>query len=169
MFTNGCLQFWCPLRHPFPNQQSDGFPLEFLLQGLKQNSEHRAKIANKLSQNCEQKRILSKQEFLIYRNGMRHFCLQFKASCSQRSFLLTVDNFSFFAYSWSFFVYSFRSFTYSFIFFAYSGKARLRRALRDCEQRSLTVSKKAPTVSNKASPNRKSASHINVPDPHLLP
>ena len=30
---------------------------------------------------------------------------------------------------------------------------RLVRALRDCKQRSLTVSKKAPTVSKKASPN----------------
>ena len=37
-------------------------------------------------------------------------------------------------------------------FFAYSGKVRLIRALRDCKQRSLTVSKKAPTVSEKASP-----------------
>ena len=36
--------------------------------------------------------------------------------------------------------------------FAYSGKVRLIRALRDCKQRSLTVSKKAPTVSTKASP-----------------
>ena len=32
-------------------------------------------------------------------------------------------------------------------FVAYSGKMRLIVALRDCEQRSLTVSKKAPTVS----------------------
>ena len=37
-------------------------------------------------------------------------------------------------------------------FFAYSGKVRLIRALRDCKQRSLTVSKKAPTVRRKASP-----------------
>ena len=32
-------------------------------------------------------------------------------------------------------------------FLAYSGKLRLTRALKDCKQRSLTVSKKAPTVS----------------------
>ena len=32
----------------------------------------------------------------------------------------------------------------------------LIRALRDCQQRSLTVSKKAPTVSKKASPPKKS-------------
>ena len=42
------------------------------------------------------------------------------------AFLLTV--LVFFAYSWS--------------FFAYSGKLRLIRALRDCKQRSSTVSKK---------------------------
>ena len=40
----------------------------------------------------------------------------------------------------------------AFFFFAYSGKVRLIRPLRDCMQRSLTVSKKAPTVSKKASP-----------------
>ena len=67
-------------------------------------------------------------------------------------FLLTVDHFSFFAYSWSFFAYSFSFLTYSWSFCAYSGKVRLVRALRDCKQRSLTVSKKAPTVSKKASP-----------------
>ena len=33
---------------------------------------------------------------------------------------------------------------------------RLIRPLRDCKQRSLTVSKKAPTVSKKASPNHNS-------------
>ena len=53
------------------------------------------------------------------------------------AFLLTV--LAFFAYSWS--------------FFAYSGKVLLIRALRDCKQRSLTVSEKAPTVSKKASPD----------------
>ena len=75
------------------------------------------------------------------------------------SFLLTVELFylqltilSFFTYSWSSFAYSFSFFTYSWSFFAYSGKGRLIRALRDCKQRSLTVSKKAPTVSKKASP-----------------
>ena len=53
-----------------------------------------------------------------------------------RAFLLTVG--SFLTHSWS--------------SFAYSGKVRLIRALRDCKQRSLTVSKKAPTLSKKASP-----------------
>ena len=37
-------------------------------------------------------------------------------------------------------------------FVAYSGKVHLISALRDCKQRSLTVSKTAPTVSKKASP-----------------
>ena len=70
-------------------------------------------------------------------------------------FLLTVDTFRFFAYSLSFSAYNFRFFAYSWSFSAYSGKVRLIRALRDCKQRSLTVSKKAPTVSRKASPNKK--------------
>ena len=43
-------------------------------------------------------------------------------------------------------------FAYSGSSFAYSGKVRLIRALRDCKQRSLTVSKKAPTVSTKSFP-----------------
>ena len=74
------------------------------------------------------------------------------------SFLLTVAFFylqlpiSFFAYSWSSFAYSFSFSTYSWSFFAYSGKMHLIRALWDCKQRSLTVSKKAPTGSEKASP-----------------
>ena len=60
--------------------------------------------------------------------------------------------FSFVAYNWSFFVYTFSLFTYSWSLFAYTGKVRLIRALRDCKQRSLNVSKNAPTVSEKASP-----------------
>ena len=42
---------------------------------------------------------------------------------------------------------------YSWSFFAYSEKVRLLRALRDCKQRSSTVSREAPTVSKRASPN----------------
>ena len=49
-------------------------------------------------------------------------------------------------------------------FFAYSGKVRLKRALRDCKQRSLTVSKKAPTVSKKASPLKKLQQMLRVVD-----
>ena len=62
------------------------------------------------------------------------------------------NNLQVFTYSWSFFAYSFSFFAYSWSFFAYSGKVRLTRALRDCKQRSSTVSKKASTVSKKASP-----------------
>ena len=51
-------------------------------------------------------------------------------------------------------------FTYSWNFFAYSGKVRLIRALRDYRQRSLTVGKKAPTVSKKASPFAPSPNHF---------
>ena len=58
--------------------------------------------------------------------------------------LLTVGAF-FSAYSFSFLAYSWS-------FFAHSGKVLLIRALRYCKQRSLAVSKKAPTVSRKAPP-----------------
>ena len=82
-----------------------------------------------------------------------NFCAySWKLPAYSGAFLLTIDNFSFFTHSWSFFIYNFGFFAYSFSFFAYSGKVRLIRGLRDCKQRSLTVSKKAPTVSKKASP-----------------
>ena len=81
------------------------------------------------------------------------FAYSWKLPAYSGAFLLTIDKFSFFTYSWSSFAYSFSFSTYSWSFFAYGGKARLIRALRDCKQRSLTVSKKAPTVSKKASPN----------------
>ena len=51
----------------------------------------------------------------------------------------------------AFFYYNFSFFTYNWSFFTYSGKVRPMRALRDCKQRSLTVSKKAPTISLKTS------------------
>ena len=70
--------------------------------------------------------------------GCGFFAYSWKLPAYSGAVLLTVDNFSFFAYSWS--------------FLAYSGKVRLIRALRDCKQRSSTASKKAPTVSKKASP-----------------
>ena len=50
--------------------------------------------------------------------------------------MLTILPF-FFAHGWS--------------FSAYSGKVCLIRALKDCRQRNLTVSKQAPTVSKKTS------------------
>ena len=76
--------------------------------------------------------------------GCGFFAYSWKLPAYSGAFLLTVGNFSFFAYSFSFL-------TYKWSFFAYSGKVRLIKALRDCKQRSLTVSKKAPTVSKKAS------------------
>ena len=75
------------------------------------------------------------------------------------SFLLTVELFylqltilAFLLTVGAFVAHGFSFFTYSWSFFAYSGKMHLIRALRDCKQRSLTVSKKAPTVIQKASP-----------------
>ena len=65
------------------------------------------------------------------------------------AFLLTIDKFCFFTYSWSFLAYSFSCFTYDWSFFAYNGKVRLIRALRDCKQRSSTASKKVPALSKK--------------------
>ena len=90
---------------------------------------------------------------LINYNGCSFFAYSWKLPAYSGAFLLTGANFSFFAYSWSFFAYSFSFFTYNWSFFAYSGKVRLIRALSDCKQRSLTVSKKAPAVSKKASSN----------------
>ena len=91
--------------------------------------------------------------------GCGFFAYSWKLPAYSGAFLLTVDNFSFSAHSFSFFAYSFSFFTYSWSFFAYSGKVRLIRALRDCKQRSLTVSKKAPTVSKKAFPENQRYSH----------
>ena len=68
------------------------------------------------------------------------------------AFSLIVEHFSFSTLSWNFFTYNFSVFIYSWSFFAYNGNVRLISALRDCKQRSLTVSKRAPTVSKKAPP-----------------
>ena len=87
---------------------------------------------------------------VLYGCGFFAYSWKLPAFCG--AFLLTVDNFSSFAYSWSSFAYSFSFSAYSWSFFAYNEKVRLIRALRHCKQRSLTVSKKAPTVSKKASP-----------------
>ena len=62
---NVCSQLLCPLTPPLPNQQSDGFPLEFLLKDLKQNCEHAAKLANKPSKKLRTNRIMNKRAFLI--------------------------------------------------------------------------------------------------------
>ena len=78
--------------------------------------------------------------------GRGLFAYSWKLPAYSGAFLLTVDNFSLFACSFSFFAYSWS-------FLTYSWKVRLIRSLRDCMRRSLTVSKKAPSVSKKASPN----------------
>ena len=81
--------------------------------------------------------------------------LKFFAGVSLCRLVAIIDNFSLFPYSWSLFNYSFSFFPYRWSFSAYSGKVPLIRALRDCKQRSLSVSKKAPTVSKKNFPRRK--------------
>ena len=73
-------------------------------------------------------------------------CPDWKLPAYSGAFLLAVDTLSLFTYNWSFFAYNFSFLTYSWSF-AYNGQVRQKRALRDCKQRSLTVSKKAPTVS----------------------
>ena len=88
------------------------------------------------------------------KKGCSFFAYSWKLPAYSGAVLLTVYTFSFFTYSWSFFAYSFSFLAYSWSFFAYSGKVRLIRALRDCKQRSLTVSKKAPTVSKKLPPTK---------------
>ena len=103
------------------------------------------------------KMLFPKENALSCRNcnfpGCGFFAYSWKLPAYSGAFLLTVDIFSSFTYNWSFSAYNFSFSAYSFSFSAYSGKVLLRRALRDCKQRSLTVSKKAPTVSKKASPN----------------
>ena len=94
--------------------------------------------------------------------GCRFFAYSWRLPAYTGAFLLTIDNFSFFTYSWSFFAYGFSFFTHNWSFFAYSGKMPLIGALRDCKQRSLTVSEKAPTVSKKASPEITGASPLLV-------
>ena len=79
-------------------------------------------------------------------NGCSFFAYSWKLPTYNGAFLLTIDNFSFFTYNWS-------CFAYAFSFFVYSVKVRLISAWRDCKQRSLTVSKRGPTVSKKAFPS----------------
>ena len=82
---------------------------------------------------------------------MQLFGLQFEAFLlTIWSSLLTVVHFSFSAYTRSFFTYNWSSCWSSF---ACNGIVCLIRSSSvDCKQRSSTVSKKAPTVSRKASP-----------------
>ena len=85
-----------------------------------------------LERNCNQR--------VFRRKGGGFFAYSWKLPAYNGVFLLTVDNFSFFSYNWSFFAYNFCFFSYNWSVFAYTGKVRRLRTLRDCKQRSLTVS-----------------------------
>ena len=78
--------------------------------------------------------------------GCAFFAYSWKLPAYSGAFLLTVDSFSFFACNWSLFAYNLAFCLQLELSLAYSGKVRLVRALRDCKQRSLTVSKKSPAV-----------------------
>ena len=67
-------------------------------------------------------------------------------------FLLPVDNFSFFTYSWSVFAYIFSFLTYSWSFLCLQWESESNKGLKGLQAKKLNLSKKAPTVSQKASP-----------------
>ena len=97
-----------------------------------------------------------REESLKQKKGDAAFLLTVGSSLlTVEVFYLQLELFCFFTHSFSFFAYNFSSFAYNWSFLAYSGQVRLIRALRDCKQRRLTVSKEAPTVSKKASPKRR--------------
>ena len=86
-----CSQFLCPLTPPPPNQQNDGFPLEFLLKGPQ--TELRT-----LSQNCEQtlqklrtNRITNKPAFLNC--GAAHLSCQLPPSSGLETFRRATESF----------------------------------------------------------------------------
>ena len=87
--------------------------------------------------------------------GCGFFAYSWKLPAYSGAFYLQLTILAFLLTVGAFLLTSFSFLTYSWSFFAYSGKVRLIRALRDCKQRSLTVSKKVPTVSKKASPRPK--------------
>ena len=91
----------------------------------------------------------------LLQKGCSFFAYSWKLLAYSGAFLLSVDNFSFLLRVGAFLLPISAFFAYSWSFFAHSGKVRLIRALRDCKQRSLTVSKKAPTVSKKTKPFQK--------------
>ena len=84
--------------------------------------------------------------------GCSCFDYSWKLAAYSGAFLLAVDNFSFLLAVGAFLLTIELFFGCNWSFFAYSGKVRLIGALRNCKQRSLTLSKKAPTVSKKTSP-----------------
>ena len=58
----------------------------------------------------------------VVKKGCGFFAYSWKLPAYNGAFLLTIDNFSFFTYSWSFFAYNFSFFTYSWSFFLTVGK-----------------------------------------------
>ena len=101
-----------------------------------------------LSENLQSVRMEKADFAWLYSFGCSFFAYNWKLSAYSGAFLLRVDEFSFFTWSWSFFTYIFSVLTYSWSFSACSGKVRLISALKNCKQRSLTVSERAPTASN---------------------
>ena len=81
--------------------------------------------------------------------GFNFFAYRWKLPAYSGAFLLTIDNFSLLTYNRSFFAYNLSFFAYNCSFLACNGKVRLLRALKDCKQRKLTVSKEAPPASKK--------------------
>ena len=81
---------------------------------------------------------------------MQLFAYSWKLPAYSGAFLLAVDNSSFLLAIGAFSLTSLAFLLAIGVFFAYNGKVLLISALRDCKQRSLTVSKKAPTARTKA-------------------
>ena len=97
--------------------------------------------------------------------GCCFFAYSWKLPAYSGAFLLTIDSFSFFTYSWSFFfplaVLAFSLTIGAFLLTV--GKCVLISASRDCRQRSSTLSKKAPRASKKASPQTRRTDKGFVP------
>ena len=81
------------------------------------------------------------------------FAYSWKLPSCSGAFLLTIDNFCMFTYSWSFCAYSFSFFAYSWSFFAYSWSFCVsNKGLEGLQAKNLNCKQEAPTVSKKASP-----------------
>ena len=77
----------------------------------------------------------------VWKLGCGFSAYSWKLPAYSGAFLLTVDNFSFLLTVLAFLLTVLVFLLTVGAFFACSGKVRLIRALRDCKQRSLTVSK----------------------------
>ena len=89
---------------------------------------------------------------MAFFGGCGFFAYNWKLPAYSGASLLTANNFSFFTYNIGAFLLTILAFLLTVGAFCLQWEVRLMRALRDCKQRRLTVSKKAPTVSKKASP-----------------